>query len=186
MTWNDLAVQSITDKSSFGHDYLPAYQALLEGHDVRSVCELGVYYGASLRLWSRIWPDAHILGVDCDPAGRRAASEHITVVAPADVTWGLLAQELAVVYGPFDLIVDDGSHHVTEVQAAFDVWSPHLREGGLYVIEDLHATTDPPFDGPGHVEWVRSFAAAHGARLIPSGEKPESLDPCLIVVEAAS
>ena len=54
MTWNDLAVQSITDKSSFGHDYLPAYQALLEGHDVRSVCELGVYYGASLRLWSRI------------------------------------------------------------------------------------------------------------------------------------
>lgn len=183
MTWDEIAVKCGTDKGTVGHGYMAEYEHLLAHRDVESVLELGVFYGASLRMWAKIWPDAHILGVDCDPRGRAVASEQITVIAPADVTWGLLAQELAVVYGPFDLIVDDAAHHVDEVQTAFDVWSPHLATGGVYVIEDLHATTDPPFDRAGHSEWVRAFALTHGARLVPSGEKPGSLDPCLIVVE---
>jgi SAM-dependent methyltransferase len=38
----------------------------------------------------------------------------------------------------YDIIIDDGSHASFHQQLAFRVLFPHLRPGGVYVIEDLH------------------------------------------------
>lgn len=40
--------------------------------------------------------------------------------------------------GPFDLIIDDGSHASHHQQITLGILFPHLRPGGLYVIEDMH------------------------------------------------
>ncbi len=40
--------------------------------------------------------------------------------------------------GPYDLIIDDGSHVSFHQQLTFQTLFPSLRPGGLYIIEDLH------------------------------------------------
>ena len=36
------------------------------------------------------------------------------------------------------IIIDDGSHHVDHVETTLRILWPHLKNGGVYVIEDTH------------------------------------------------
>jgi hypothetical protein len=43
-------------------------------------------------------------------------------------------------FGPFDLIVDDGSHHSSHIITSFNhLFSDGLKDSGVYFVEDLHA-----------------------------------------------
>ena len=48
-------------------------------------------------------------------------------------------QKCAEKFGPFDIIIDDASHQVAHVMAAYRYWFPskYLNYGGVYVMEDL-------------------------------------------------
>ena len=54
-----------------------------------------------------------------------------------------MAREL----GPFDIIIDDGSHMSHHVLASFNALFPHVRPGGIYVIEDLGTSYWPSWGG---------------------------------------
>ena len=41
-------------------------------------------------------------------------------------------------YGPFDIIIDDGSHRNDDMVISFETLFPVLKCGGMYVVEDLH------------------------------------------------
>src|SRR4029079_2980064 len=45
--------------------------------------------------------------------------------------------ELAT-FGPFDVVIDDGSHASVHQQLALACLFPHVAPGGLYFIEDLN------------------------------------------------
>ncbi|HEY2766460.1 MAG TPA: hypothetical protein VGJ13_20985 [Pseudonocardiaceae bacterium] len=49
--------------------------------------------------------------------------------------------------GPLDIVIDDGSHISKHVIGSFDALFPHVRPGGLYVIEDLQMSYWPSFGG---------------------------------------
>jgi hypothetical protein len=49
--------------------------------------------------------------------------------------------------GPFDIIIDDGSHRVWHVLASFEVLFPLLKDGGIYVIEDIQSSYWPEWGG---------------------------------------
>lgn len=42
--------------------------------------------------------------------------------------------------GPFDIVVDDGGHFMEDVILSFKTLLPHVRAGGMYVVEDLHTS----------------------------------------------
>ena len=44
--------------------------------------------------------------------------------------------------GPFELIVDDGSHCVADILHAYFSWQPFLSKNGVYVIEDVRGDLD--------------------------------------------
>ena len=51
-------------------------------------------------------------------------------------------------YGPFDLIIDDGSHVNAHILASFNaLFGDYLKPGGFYVIEDLDTAYDPEYGG---------------------------------------
>jgi hypothetical protein len=51
------------------------------------------------------------------------------------------------VTGPLDIVIDDGSHRCDHVLASFDALFPHLREGGIYVVEDTQTSYWPSYGG---------------------------------------
>jgi hypothetical protein len=58
-----------------------------------------------------------------------------------------LLAELAGSYGPFDLVIDDGSHLGVHQHASFAALFPSVRPGGWYVIEDLETSYWEDWEG---------------------------------------
>ncbi|MCZ7935276.1 class I SAM-dependent methyltransferase [Agrobacterium leguminum] len=104
------------------------------------VLEIGVYKGASLKLWKEFFGDgATIVGVDIDPNCRTCHSpENGIFVEIGSQDEGAFLQTVIADYGPFDLIIDDGSHIASHQIASFNALFPTgLKDGGVYFVEDL-------------------------------------------------
>lgn len=131
----ELAQKHGTDKYPW---YTPFYDALLRGRQVKTVLEIGVLDGASLRMWFEYFPDALVYGLD------------LFNTTELDVIIGDQSRprDLAFVarHGPFDLIVDDGSHKPEDQVLGALTLLPHLREGGLYIIEDVNPPSSSVVD----------------------------------------
>jgi hypothetical protein len=94
--------------------------------------------GASLRAWRDFLPNAEIHGID--PAEDTSLAEEARIhthrcdsTDPEQVS-ALLA---SVTWPPPDLIIDDGLHDPTAQAKTLHNFFPVLRDGGLYIIEDV-------------------------------------------------
>jgi len=61
------------------------------------------------------------------------------------------SSDVASRYGPFDVVIDDGSHICAHVIASFRALFPHLVEDGIYAIEDLQTSY-----------WARGYGGSSG------------------------
>jgi hypothetical protein len=120
--------------------YLPIYErhfAPLADEPIR-LLELGVYRGASLRLWRDYFSRGLIVGLDEQPVTVDDPSGRIAIYQGRQQDTALLdriARERAP-HG-FDIIIDDCAHLAAPARASF--WfllERHLKPGGLYAIED--------------------------------------------------
>lgn len=129
--------------------YFPIYQrhlAHLRGQPIR-VLEIGVFHGGSLEMWQRYFgPQARIVGMDINPACQ-VLNDHGFEVIIGDQSDPAVLQGLIEKYAPFDLVMDDGSHLPQHVLASFNALFPHLKEGGIYLIEDTHTAYWPDYQG---------------------------------------
>ncbi len=101
--------------------------------------EIGVQRGGSLTLMSEyLGPRARVIGVDIDPdcALLRQAGMEIHIGDQADPVF---LESLAKQTAPYDIVLDDGGHSADQQIASFLGLFPKLKNGGLYVVEDLHA-----------------------------------------------
>jgi cephalosporin hydroxylase len=186
MTYDDVARGYGLDKSSLDHDYMPTYERLLEAHPDRtvwSVLEVGVAGGGSLLLWKDLFPGAAVTGVDILPVFPSAERYGIVVVL-ADAT-DRQAMGRVVERGPFDLIVDDGSHVPADVWATLLLLHESVSVGGVYVIEDLNY----PYEAEeivaraAHDPRLNRFAARVEAARSTPADKPGS---SLVILDAAA
>lgn len=121
-------------------EVLEHYEELFRIHPLspKKVFEIGISRGGSLALWSEIFPTAQVVGMDPVPylivpnCERHYEEEGRSI----RVMKGRMPSEEPFQYGPFDLIIDDGSHGLKDVQETFKLAWPKLVPGGLYVIED--------------------------------------------------
>ena len=127
-----------TDKASRGHDYLSLYERFLSAfrHTASSILEVGVYNGGSLPVWRDYFPNAHIIGLDIDSDALRFSGDRVTVEM-GDQSSIVDLTRIAVKYGPFDLILDDGSHIWDHQLTTLRTMLPHVKLGGYYILEDI-------------------------------------------------
>ncbi|MGP9805151.1 hypothetical protein [Paracoccus sp. NSM] len=140
-----LAILHGTDK--FGmHDYTPVYHALLADRRDRplKMLEIGVggyddplAGGESLAMWRDYLPEASIVGLDV-AAKQLDLGPRVTIVQGSQIDPDVIARLIAE-HGPFDVILDDGSHHNAHVWQSFTMLFPALKPGGLYLVEDVQA-----------------------------------------------
>ncbi len=135
----DFGTRHGTDKvthgfCSFYHRHLAAKR-----HDVSKVLEIGVLRGASLQMWQDYFPNAEIHGVDeAQPSFSPPHRIHLHVGDQADRQ--ALDHLIQVIGSDLDIIVDDGGHTMGQQQVSLAFLFPHLRPGGLYILEDLHTS----------------------------------------------
>ncbi|MEA3003164.1 MAG: hypothetical protein QOH81_1952 [Sphingomonadales bacterium] len=129
--------------------YLEIYEryfAKYRGTPVRML-EIGVSEGGSLDLWREYFGrDAVIFGIDVNPdcAGRVTAPNQVRIGSQDDPAFLCsVVDEM----GPPDIILDDGSHVGRHQRTSFDTLFPLLADGGLYVIEDMHTSYWPDYEG---------------------------------------
>jgi hypothetical protein len=104
------------------------------------VLEFGVSYGGSLRMWRDYFGrKARIVGVDIDPRCLVGAGHRIEVVIGDQDDRDFLTK-VAEEHGPFDVVIEDGGHTMTQQINTFEVIWPHVRTGGVYLAEDLHTS----------------------------------------------
>jgi hypothetical protein len=138
MSLNDIGLKYGTDKSSSHHDYLTFYELFLKKwrNSKLTILEVGVANGQSLKTWEEYFPKAKIIGVDITPETRRFEGGRISIEI-ADQSNVEQMGALGLKYGPFDLIVEDGSHMCDHQITTLRTLFPFVREDGVYIVEDL-------------------------------------------------
>lgn len=152
-TLRSLICSDITDKDTT-HSYLEPYEELLapRRQSARRVLEVGVQQGGSLMLWRDYFPHAEVVGVDLDRCPARGP--RITCVQ------GDAYREETVEYlralGPFDVLIDDGSHALEHLKFFAARYTSLLAPGGVLVIEDVET-----------IDWVSAIADAFPEHVRP-------------------
>jgi hypothetical protein len=125
--------------------YFEIYEAVfgsLRSQPLR-ILEIGVSHGASMNLWKKYFehPETIIVGVDvlseCQQYDAPAAGIHVRIGSQADPVF---LKSVVEEFGPFDLIMDDGSHFSSHIITSFNhLFAEGLKDNGIYFVEDLHA-----------------------------------------------
>ena len=148
-----LAILHGTDKFGY-HDYTPNYFSLLEGWRMQPLrmLEIGVggygfedRGGESLATWRDFFPQAQITAIDI----QRKTVElgpRVRILQGSQVDAPFLAGTVAE-RGPFDIILDDGSHLNEHVIETFGLLFDGLAPGGIYLIEDVQTAFMPRYGG---------------------------------------
>jgi len=126
-----------TDKSSGQNNFLNFYDRFLAPLRNKPVklLEIGVLNGGSVRTWQDYFYNGKIVGVDINPEVKRFATARVQIeVADQSKTQDLdsLAEK-----GPFDVVIDDGSHVWPHQILTFRKLINVVEPGGFYIIEDL-------------------------------------------------
>lgn len=132
-----LGILEGTDKSIFGHGYLGQYEVALGKYrdEPINLIEIGVFNGASLRMWETFFPRATIVGVDIHQECKRHQAGRVIVEIGSQDDPEFLAS-LCAKYPP-TVIIDDGSHMAHHVLFTFAHMYPKLAPGGCYIAEDM-------------------------------------------------
>ena len=148
MNIRELVKKHGAQKADRDADYCDAYEKHFSGlrESTARLLEIGVKDGASLRMWKEYFPNAEIWGLDVDKKCMRYQENRIRIIIGNQGDKWFLGQ-ISSGSVKDDIIIDDGSHKVSDQWLSFRYLFKTLRPGGLYVIEDLHTSYWPRFGG---------------------------------------
>jgi demethylmacrocin O-methyltransferase len=148
-----LAIRHGTDKWG-PHFYTPLYHEVfshLRDRPVR-LLEIGVggydlktAGGASLQMWAEYFSKGQITAIDI--AEKRLILDPRVKLFQGSQDDPVFLQKVCEERGPFDIIIDDGSHVPKQVTTSFHILFPTLADGGIYIIEDVQTAFWPRFGG---------------------------------------
>lgn len=156
-------IRNQTDKASVftrtyaqPHDYLRQYERFFEPLRDKPIklLEIGVGGGESVKTWLDWFSKAAIWGVDIvhdtnpwnTPKGREYSFDgryrFIQGNQGCNTFWECFKADEGL---DWSIILDDGSHLLSDIITTFEALWPHVLSGGLYCVEDLD---------PDHMRWL--------------------------------
>ena len=137
-----IGIKHHTDKCSMIHNYLGKYEFFLQcfrNQPIR-LLELGIFQGASLRMWQEDFPHAEIFGVDIREGCSQYEDERIHIIQTdlSNVDAVIRLKDIRP-----QIIIDDASHIVSHQLLALFTLFDVLPSGGVYILEDLETSLNP-------------------------------------------
>lgn len=132
--------------------------------------------GASLRLWKDYFPLANIYGADIDTGvlfnEERINTHYVDQLNPSSFIdlWGKFNDT------QFDIIIDGGLHTFEAGICTFENSFEKLKQGGIYIIEDVRNSS--PIEFLNYFKDRRDFNFQIVQLNRTSGERPD----CLVVI----
>lgn len=131
--------------------YLGEYERLFSEYRSQAInlLEVGVQNGGSLEIWGKYFPNAvNLIGCDINPncANLSYDDSRVTVLV-GDVNSDEIEDQVVDKAPSFDVIIDDGSHTSSDIIKSFSRYFPYLKNGGIFVVEDLHCSYWQEFEG---------------------------------------
>lgn len=121
-----------TDKETF-HHYGSTYDtifSIFNRKDKLNILEVGTQKGGSLLAWKEYFPNANVYGVDViDVVPKEYRKDTVTRIISDIKEW---KNDLE-----WDIVIDDGSHHLLDVAWVVTNYIYKLRVGGVMIIEDV-------------------------------------------------
>jgi 23S rRNA U2552 (ribose-2'-O)-methylase RlmE/FtsJ len=146
--WQDFLINQSKPIHKWAH-YFPIYErhfAKFRNQFV-TMFEIGVWKGGSLEMWQRyLGPNATIVGIDIDPTTKVHESHNIHVRIGDQSDLHFLEQVVSE-FGVPDILLDDGSHMMSHVNATFDHLYPKMQKNSVYMVEDMHTAYWREFEG---------------------------------------
>jgi len=127
------------------HTYLQTYGEIFERMKERNnrILEIGIMKGDSLNLWAEYFTQSIIYGVEQDypQEGMVQLNARVRVITGDAYTPEMIT--LLKDIGKFDIIIDDGSHHLFHQKFVIDFYRDLLTDDGILIIEDTTCNIDP-------------------------------------------
>lgn len=150
-----------TDKALSGHGYVEIYQKIFANKNIQSLLEIGMGQGASLRTWLDWLPSTEIYCMELFGeenkvkwGGLNGTVEGVIFINGSSTlqsSWNHAPENL-------DVIIDNGSHLPDDQLQTFLLGFPHLKSGGVWIIEDIHCSFETQYGYKGGVgkllEWL--------------------------------
>jgi hypothetical protein len=135
---NEIGLKHNTDKASEVHGYLSKYHKYLpfDRPQELKILEIGVLDGASARTWKEYYYKSQIIGIDINPDCKKYEEERITIEIGSQID-GEFLNKIIDKHGPFDMILDDGSHVNSHVIYSFEQLWKSVKSKGVYIVEDV-------------------------------------------------
>lgn len=140
--------------------YFQVYEQLFAPYVGRPIVfvEVGVLNGGSLFMWREYFgPQARIIGVDANPQARQW-EQHGFEVHIGDQSSEAFWDDFYRQVGDIDILLDDGGHTNAQQTVTAARAFARVRDGGLVVVEDVHASYMREFDNPSRRAFTK-FAA---------------------------
>jgi len=102
--------------------------------------------GASLRAWRDYFPNAEIYGADIDEKSLFSENRIKTFYVDQTDSGSIVQMWESIGVADFDIIIDDGLHTFEAAVSLFVESFEYLRDGGLYVIEDIQPKDKAKFE----------------------------------------
>jgi hypothetical protein len=129
-----------TDKQYLHNYYNRFYQNLLSPYQKNcDILEIGVLDGASLKVWNEFFDNGIIHGIDIN--NYQSESDRIWMFN-VDQSSQEKLMEFSNNGFKYDVIIDDGSHKMNDVQITAQILFENVKDGGVLVIEDLQTSVE--------------------------------------------
>lgn len=127
------------------------------------ILEIGVRGGGGTELFYKYFEDqCEIYGVDIEERVKRIQKKYPqTQIFIGDQADPVFMKHVAETIGkPIDIVLDDGGHFMHQQIRSFEALFPFVREGGVYVIEDVQTSYNEKFNNhttPTLVEYFKTM-----------------------------
>ena len=126
-----------------GHGYSIYYEKKLEIYKNKNlnILEIGSYAGASAAAFTKYLPKSKIYCFDVNISNFKYKSENIYVYGIVINNQKKVFKTLNKIFSEqnfskFDLIIDDGSHNLSDILVSLKFFFKYVKNEGLYIIED--------------------------------------------------
>jgi len=115
-------------------------------------CDMGYGPGASVQAWQAILPTVELWEAEYNEACVNVSRQNGKLSDDVHTVTGDQGNPIVVDRwvqesgGNYDIVIDDGGHHNSQIKTSFDHLWPHVNPGGLYFMEDLQVGRYPSWD----------------------------------------